>query len=73
MILQINQLIASSHKPCEQLGWLLYNRECKGLTEDEVHRLLEIVNDETLEKVYQKGSEYGFDNGFELGVSHRRR
>lgn len=42
MELEINKLIASSHKPCEQLGWLLYNREGKGLTEDEVHRLLRL-------------------------------
>ena len=67
MIWEINKLMDSHIKVCSDLGNLLYHREGKGLTEKEVERLLEIVTDERIGKIYDRGFEKGRSLGYHEG------
>ena len=63
MTQEIRNLMISRNKMCRDLGDLLYNRQGNGLTEDEVKRLLEIVTEERVEKLFNRG----WDSGYRLG------
>lgn len=65
MIWEINKLMDSEYKLCRELGRLLYSRESQdsGLTYEELERLLEIVNQSSLDKLYNEGYEVGFEDG----------
>lgn len=72
MIWEINKLMDSHVKICRDLGKLLYHKEGEGLSEKEVERLLEIVNNESIGKIFDRGFEKGRSLGYYEGYGDEK-
>lgn len=57
VILKVNKLMNSHHECLHKLGWLIFNREDQngGLSLDELERLLDIIDHDTIEEIYNDG------------------
>ncbi|GEM_PF-6470801 len=57
MILKVNKLMDSNWKCLNKLGWLFFNREDQngGLNKEELEQLLDIIDNETIKEIYDKG------------------
>lgn len=70
MLFDINKLIESEYEPLKQFGHLLYESLLKAndlsLNEEQVYKLLQIFNEESLREIEKDAYQDGYEKALEL-------